>query len=166
MNEPRVVVMGVSAVGKTSVGVALANRLNAQFVDADDLHSTFNVAKMTGGEPLTDDDRGPWLEAVATALRAPGSVVVACSALKRSYRDQLRGNDGIEISFILLDAPRPVLVQRIEARTGHFMPPRLLDDQLATLERPGVDESDVVLVLAAGPLDAVTQAAAASLEVN
>ena len=157
--------MGVSAAGKTSVGRELARRLNARFIDADDLHPAANVAKMAGGEPLTDADRHPWLDAVAATLRRADGVVVACSALKRSYRDRLRGDD-IEIGFVLLDVPRDVLERRIDARVDHFMPPSLLDDQLATLEQPGADETDVVVVPAVDPLAAVAAAAAAALGVS
>ena len=157
--------MGVSAAGKTSVGRELARRLNARFIDADDLHPAANVAKMAGGEPLTDADRRPWLDAVAATLRRADGVVVACSALKRSYRDRLRGDD-IEIGFVLLDVPRDVLERRIDARVDHFMPPSLLDDQLATLEQPGADETDVVVVPAVDPLAAVAAAAAAALGVS
>ena len=166
MVERRVVVMGVSAAGKTSVGVELAHRLHVRFVDADDLHPPANVAKMAGGKPLNDADRHPWLGAVASCLREPQGVVVACSALKRAYRDQLRGDETSPVTFVLLDVPRDVLEQRIEARTGHFMPPSLLDDQLATLEPPEPDETDVVVVTSAGSVASVAKAAAAVLGVS
>lgn len=158
--------MGVSAAGKTSVGTELARRLGARFVDADDLHPSTNVAKMASGEPLTDADRRPWLDEVAAVLRSAEAVVVACSALKRTYRDRLRGDRAAGIEFVLLDVPRDILERRIEARVDHFMPPSLLDDQLATLERPTPDETDVVIVSAIGPRDAVVEATATALGVS
>lgn len=130
--------MGVAGSGKTTLGAALAAQFGAPFVDADDLHPAANVAKMARGEALGDADRAPWLERVAEAL-AGGPVVVACSALKRAYRDRLRRAGGVR--FLHLDAPREVLAARLAGRRGHFMPASLLDSQLATLEVPGPDEA-------------------------
>lgn len=158
--------MGVSAAGKTSVGTELAQRLGVPFVDADDLHPASNLAKMTAGEPLTDADRAPWLERVAHALRASGGAVIACSALKRAYRDQLRGDGDIEIAFVLLDVPSDVLERRLCERADHFMPASLLDDQLATLERPDPDETDVWSVAATAPLQSVVDTVTSLLDIT
>jgi len=133
-----VVVMGVSGSGKTTVGAALADALGLRFVDGDALHPAANVAKMAAGIPLDDADRAPWLDAVGAVL-ADGPVVVACSALKRAYRDRLRAAaPGLQLVF--LDGDRALLASRMAARPGHFMPASLLDSQLATLERPEPDE--------------------------
>lgn len=149
----RVVVMGVSGCGKTSVGQALAARLGIGFVDADDLHPPGNVAKMRAGLSLTDADRGPWLDRVADRLRHDGPVVVACSALRRMYRDRIRAGAGGPVIFVHLDGEREVIAARMTARQGHFMPPSLLDSQFATLEPPGRDEALIVSI--ADPVDRI-----------
>lgn len=156
-----VVVMGVSGSGKTSVALLVAEAVGGRVVDADDLHPEANVAKMAAGTPLTDDDRWPWLESVAAAMRLDdGSpVVVACSALRRAYRDVLRTGDD-EVRFVLLDVPRALLEQRLTRRKGHFMPATLLDSQLSTLEPLG-DGDEGVVVDASGPPE---QTAAAVLQ--
>lgn len=146
-----VVVMGVSGSGKSTVGAALAAALGLPFVDGDSLHPAANVQKMAAGIPLDDVDRGPWLDAVAARLTA-GPVVIACSALKRVYRDRLRAG-APELVLVFLDVDRAVLADRMEHRPGHFMPPALLDSQVATLERPSDDERALV-VDASQPLDA------------
>jgi len=135
----RLVVMGVSGCGKTTLGAALAARLGAGFVDADDLHPPANRAKMARGEALTDEDRAPWLDLVTGVLRDRAPVVVACSALRRAYRDRLR--EAGKVRFLHLAAPREVIAARLAARQGHFMPASLLDSQYATLEPPGPDEA-------------------------
>ena len=146
-----IVVMGVAGSGKTSVGTALARRLNWPFVEGDAFHPDANRRKMAGGAPLTDEDRRPWLDAVAAEMRrldeAGASAVVACSALKRSYRDRLR-EGAREVAFVHLTGARELLEVRIRARKGHFMPPDLLDSQLATLEPPGADEKAVTVDVA------------------
>jgi carbohydrate kinase (thermoresistant glucokinase family) len=128
----RLVVMGVAGCGKSSLGAALATALALPFTDADDLHPAANRAKMAAGHPLTDNDRWPWLQAVGAVLAAEAGVV-ACSALRRSYRDRLRETAG-PVQFLHLIAPREVIAERLAARRGHFMPLALLDSQLATLE--------------------------------
>lgn len=140
----RLVVMGVSGCGKSSIGRQLALALGLDFIEGDDLHPPHNVALMAAGTPLTDADRADWLAGIATRLGAAHSagcgLVVACSALKRSYRDLLRARcPGLR--FIHLHGTPDQLRQRLKARTGHYMPPSLLDSQLATLEPPDADEA-------------------------
>ncbi|QHT58308.1 gluconokinase [Cellulomonas sp. H30R-01] len=151
--------MGVSGSGKSTVGWLLARRLGVAFVDADGLHPPANVAKMGAGEPLTDDDRLPWLGAVAAELAAaPDGAVVACSALRRRYRDVLR--DGAPgVTFVHLDGSRDLLASRLAARLDHFMPASLLDSQLATLEPLDEDEDGVVLDVGEAPDRLAAQAA-------
>ncbi len=135
------VMMGVSGCGKTSVGTAVAARCGLRFVDGDDLHPAANIAKMSRGEPLTDADRAPWLAQVGQALAAQeGRVVIGCSALKRSYRDIIRQAVGEPVFFVHLHAGRDVLLTRVNARDGHFMPPSLLDSQFEALEHLEADE--------------------------
>lgn len=137
----RVVVMGVSGCGKTTVGQAVAACLGVAWRDGDDLHPAANVARMAAGLPLTDADRWPWLDRVAAVLRDEAPVVVGCSALRRVYRDRLRAGSGGALTFLNLDGPREVIAARMAAREGHFMPPALLDSQFAVLEPPGPDEA-------------------------
>ena len=139
--------MGVSGSGKTTVGAALADALGLRFVDGDALHPAANVAKMAAGIPLDDDDRAPWLDAIGSELAA-GPVVVACSALKRAYRDRLR-DAAPSLQLVFLDGSPQLLASRMAARPGHFMPTTLLDSQLATLERPGPDEHALMADIAA-----------------
>ena len=155
-----VVVMGVAGSGKTTVARLLADRLGWIFAEADDFHSAANVAKMSAGTPLTDEDRRPWLEAVRAWLDAcPGDAVITCSALRRRYRDILRGADA-RVRFLHLAGSRSVLAARLAARSGHFMPVSLLDSQLATLEPLEPDEDGVVVEVVAGPGALVEQALA------
>ncbi|MFP5068662.1 gluconokinase [Pseudonocardia nantongensis] len=158
---PLVVVMGVSGSGKSTVGAALATRLGVGFTDADDLHPAANVAKMHAGVPLTDDDRWPWLDAVGAELarHAGTGLVVACSALRRSYRDRLRRHAPRTL-FLHLAGDRAVLAGRMGHRQGHFMPLELLDSQLDTLEPLGPDETGGTLDLAGAVDDLVAQGAA------
>ncbi|MGB3406617.1 MAG: gluconokinase [Jannaschia sp.] len=134
------VVMGVSGCGKSTIAEMLAARLDVPWLDGDSLHSEANIAKMSRGEPLTDEDRGPWLDRVGRRLAAGAAQIVACSALKRSYRQRITGAAGVNVAFLFLDGTRDVLERRMAARAGHFMPMDLLDSQLATLERPEADE--------------------------
>ncbi len=145
---PLIVVMGVSGSGKTTVGRLLAERLGVPFADADDLHSAAQVAKMAAGHPLTDDDRWPWLALVGAALsNAEGTgLVMACSALKRAYRDAILRAEP-RTRFLDLEGSRALLESRVGHRVGHFMPASLLDSQLATLEPLARDEPGVAIDL-------------------
>jgi gluconokinase len=134
------VVMGVASCGKTSVGELLAEKLNAHFIEGDRLHSAANVAKMSAGNPLTDDDRWPWLAAIGQSLAGREACVGSCSALKRVYRETIAKAAQRPVYFIYLHGSRELLGQRIGARKGHFMPASLLDSQLATLQMPEADE--------------------------
>lgn len=140
----RLVVMGVSGCGKSHIGSRLAERLAAVFLDGDDYHPAENVAKMAAGEPLNDADRAPWLDRLAKELADRERVVLACSALKRRYRDVLRTADATR--FVFLDGDAELIRSRVEARTGHFMPPGLLRSQFDALERPDTSEPDVLRV--------------------
>ncbi len=148
------VVMGVSGSGKSTVAAAVAARVGALFLDADDFHPASNVAKMAAGTPLTDEDRRPWLMSVGDEIaRRTGAgepVVVACSALKRAYRDVLRERGG-DVSFALLDGTPELLAERIGARAGHFMPATLLGSQLVALERLQPDEPGFSVDVAEAP---------------
>jgi len=143
MKRPIVVVGGPSGSGKTAIGRALAAMLEVPFLDADDLHPPDNVAKMARGQALDDESRKPWLAAVAgrlsVAARHDGGLVIACSALKAKYRTQLRQAAPATL-FIMLDVPPVVLRQRLTQRVGHFMPPSLVDSQLADYEPLGDEE--------------------------
>lgn len=145
---PPLVVMGVSAVGKTSVGIEIAHLSGGMFLDADDLHSPQNIAKMRAGVPLDDDDRGPWLEAVGARLRP--RVVMACSALARRYRDVLRRH-APDAVFVHLDVDLHRLSGQARNRTGHFMPPGLLTSQLEALEPLDPDERGFTVTVDAPP---------------
>lgn len=135
-----VVVMGPAGNGKSSLGRALADALGWPFIEGDACHPAANIAKMARGEPLDDADRAPFLDNVGRALAGhPQGAVAACSALKRAYRDRLRALAG-DIAFVLPDVSRAELLRRLSSRPGHFMPPSLLDSQLADLEAPGADE--------------------------
>ncbi|SDC98180.1 gluconokinase [Actinokineospora iranica] len=140
--------MGVSGSGKTTVAALLAARLGVPLAEADEFHPPANIAKMTAGIPLTDEDRCPWLAAIADwiAERArTGGGVVTCSALKRPYRDLLRRAAPDDVWFVHLHGDKSVLADRITRRSGHFMPASLLDSQLADLEPLGPDEPGVRL---------------------
>jgi gluconokinase len=139
------VVMGVASCGKTTLGEALAERLNIPFVEGDKLHSPENVEKMSKGIPLTDEDRWPWLGRVGETLAGSAGAIASCSALKKIYRDRIAEKAGRPVAFLLLHGDKALLQKRIANRKGHFMPASLLDSQLATLEIPGADEKAVVI---------------------
>lgn len=156
-----IVVMGVSGSGKSEIASRLAAALGGAYLEADRLHSAANVAKMSEGIALTDQDRWPWLAAVCEVAQAEAvrPVVIACSALKRRYRDFLRERLG-GLRVVFLDGPRELIAERMRARTNHFAGVALLDSQLATLEPPGPDEAPVTLALALSPERIAAEAAA------
>jgi gluconokinase len=154
------VVMGVSGSGKTTIGLAIARAEGWEFQEGDALHPLANVAKMSAGTPLTDDDRWPWLKAVAAAIdewRAKGkSGVVTCSALRRSYRTVL--TDGRpDVRLVFLQGDKALIAERMAARKQHFMPPVLLDSQFATLEPPVAEERPLSLNIAHSPEENVAE---------
>jgi len=152
------IVMGVASCGKTSVGELLAENLSAHFIEGDRLHPATNVAKMSAGNPLTDEDRWPWLAAVGGALAGREGAVGSCSALKRIYREAIAKAAQRKVYFIYLSGSRELLQERINARQGHFMPPSLLASQLQTLEEPAADELALKLDIAE-PVDALVEKA-------
>lgn len=149
-----VILAGVAGSGKSTVGVILADRLGWSFEDSDLLHSAADIAKMGSGKPLTDADRWPWLEMIATWLdqeiAAGRSAVLACSALKRSYRDFLR-HDRPAVEIVLIQVDEATLMARLADRHGHFFPEKLLRSQLAILEMPTPDEPALVVPAAGTP---------------
>jgi carbohydrate kinase (thermoresistant glucokinase family) len=144
-----IIIMGVCGTGKTTVGEALAERLGCPFLEGDRFHPPENVAKMSAGTPLDDDDRWPWLDrlgmAIAEAASRNDHVIASCSALKRAYRDRLRLHTGDGALFVLLSGERDLLQQRLQDRPHHYMPSSLLDSQLAILEPPAADEKALKL---------------------
>ena len=153
-----IVVMGVAGSGKSTIGSMLARRLDWEFADANSFHPAANVEKMSRGAPLTDEDRGPWLTAIAAwmdRLRGEGRHgIVACSALKRAYRRVLIG-DRPDRRIVYLKGEQALIAARMAARAGHFMPVGLLESQFRTLEEPGPDETPLVISIAAPPQDMV-----------
>ncbi len=155
--------MGVSGTGKSTVGMAVAEALEVDFVEGDAHHPDANITKMSGGVPLDDDDRRPWLEELARiagrAVDSGRSAVITCSALKRAYRDLLRAEVADDrMFFVHLDAPVEVLAERMGRRTKHFMPTSLLDSQVAVLEPLASDEAGVVVDVTASPSDVASAA--------
>lgn len=144
-----IVAMGVSGCGKSTLAEHLAARLGVPALEGDSFHASESIAKMRAGHALDDEDRWPWLDrlgvAIGAAVREHGIGVAACSALKGSYRRRLERAAGVPLLFVLLDGDRGDVAARLEARSGHFMAPGLLDSQFATLERPGPDERALVL---------------------
>jgi gluconokinase len=159
-NPSIVVVMGVSGCGKSTIASMLAHRLNWIFEEGDWFHPPSNVEKMHGGVPLTDEDRWPWLHGIAAWIDATRRVgnhgTVACSALKRAYRDILVGNRP-DVRIVYLKGERDLIARRLAARDGHFMPPSLLDSQFATLEEPQADEHPIVVSIVRHPREIVAE---------
>lgn len=148
------IVMGVSGCGKTTLGAALAQQLGWPFAEGDAFHPPANIAKMSAGVPLTDEDRWPWLQAIAAWIgqrRAAGQHgVVACSALRRAYRDVLRGGQA-DTGLVYLKGDAALIAARQQARPGHFMPASLMQSQFDTLEEPGADEQPITVSVADNP---------------
>jgi gluconokinase len=160
--------MGVSGSGKSTIATALAERLGWRFEDGDGFHPASNVAKMKAGHPLTDEDRWPWLEAIADEIgrvcEAGGHVVIACSALKRAYRNVLlRGRS--DVRFVFLDGSQALIAGRLAERKGHFMPPGLLDSQFNTLEPPQADERPITVSIDA-PVETIVSNIVAQLGIQ
>ncbi|MET7654372.1 MULTISPECIES: gluconokinase [unclassified Streptomyces] len=165
MRTPHVVVvMGVAGTGKTTIGPLLAARLGVPYAEGDDFHPQANIAKMSAGTPLDDEDRWPWLDAIGAWAdeRAGLGGVVSCSALKRSYRDRLRAT-APGIVFVHLAGDRALIEDRMAHRQGHFMPTALLDSQFATLQPLQTDEAGVVVDVFGGP-EAITGRAVTALD--
>lgn len=158
---PVIVVMGVSGCGKSTLGLALAQALGVPYIEGDALHPPRNVALMAAGTPLTDADRAGWLDVIgerlAQADRSGSGAVVACSALRRLYRDRLRAASP-DLRLVHLHGDPALLAQRIGQRTGHYMPPALLPSQLQTLEPPDPDEAAITLDITQPPEALVRQA--------
>lgn len=148
--------MGVTGCGKSTVASRLATTINARFCDGDSLHSEESVAKMRRGEALADDDRWPWFARISAFLNAgPDNAVIACSALKKAYRDYLRREVG-NVRFLFLDASPEVTTQRVSSRQGHYMPVSLVTSQFAALERPD-NEDQVATVSADAPVESIVR---------
>jgi len=154
-----VIVFGVSGAGKTTVGKLLAPKLGWHFLEADDFHPAANVEKMRGGHPLTDEDRWPWLkrlrEQIERSLAARENAVLACSALKRKYRDCLRVNS--DVRFVFLRGDYALIEKQLRGRRGHFMNPDLLRSQFADLEEPERDENTLTVELGRTPQEVVEE---------
>ena len=161
MRPAAIIVMGVSGSGKSTIGALLAEALAWPFADADGFHPAENVAKMAAGQPLTDEDRWPWLDAIAAYIGASRTaeqpVVVACSALRRAYRDRLRAGHK-DLIFLHLAGEAGLIGERQAARQGHFMPPSLMASQFATLEDPAAEADAVTVSVSASPHEVVATA--------
>ncbi len=159
--------MGVSGCGKSTIGLALAQQLDLPFLDADDYHPPSNVDKMSSGIPLTDEDRWPWLQSLSLAIVAAadqaGGVVATCSALKRRYREYILEQVNRPLLFVFLDGDHDTLFARMQQRSDHYMPPSLLDSQLADLQRPDADEPAATF-LVDKPVDELVDEIVSSLD--
>ncbi|ANU37908.1 gluconokinase [Vibrio scophthalmi] len=143
-----VIVMGVCACGKSTIGEQLAQKLGRKFIDGDDLHPRANIQKMASGQPLNDDDRKPWLERIRDASYSLESKnehgIIVCSALKKKYRDQIReGNENV--TFLFLDGNKELIMDRMRQRQGHFMKENMVNSQFETLERPDAEPQTIVV---------------------
>ncbi|TOO94677.1 gluconate kinase [Vibrio parahaemolyticus] len=160
-----VIVMGVCASGKSTIGEHLAKKLERKFIDGDDLHPRANIQKMASGQPLNDDDRKPWLERIRDAAYSLESKnehgIIVCSALKKIYRDQIReGNDNV--TFLFLDGDMELILNRMRMRKGHFMKENMVKSQFETLERPD-NEPQTLIVSIDGDISDVVERSAAEL---
>lgn len=157
-----VIVMGVCACGKSTIGEQLAQKLGRKFIDGDDLHPRANIQKMASGQPLNDDDRKPWLERIRDAAYSLESKnehgIIVCSALKKIYRDQIReGNENV--TFLFLDGSKDLILERMRARQGHFMKENMVNSQFETLERPEDEPRTIFVSIDATIEDVVSNAA-------
>ena len=154
-----VIIFGVAGVGKTTIGKLLAENLGWKFYDADDFHSKENIEKMHNGQPLTDEDRQPWLQSlrdlIQQCLTQNENTVLACSALKKKYRDELRRS--ADVKFVFLRAERAQVVQHLKNRRGHYFDPKLLDSQFADLEEPESSKDAVTVELTGEPRDVASK---------
>jgi gluconokinase len=159
VSQTTFVVMGVAGSGKTVVGTELARELGVAFVDGDDYHPPGNVKKMAAGLPLDDADRAGWLRSLASRIREAHDtgegLVVACSALKRKYRDVLRAA-APDVRFVFLNGPKSLIAERLESRRGHYMPASMLESQLATLEPPVAEENAIAADITQTPRQIVS----------
>lgn len=148
--NPRLfVIMGVAGCGKSTVGIALADQLGGIYLEGDEFHPQSNIEKMSNGEPLTDEDRWPWLKIIARKMaKSDGLIFAGCSALKRSYRDFITSQAGEDVTFIHLSGSKELIAGRMKKRAGHFMPTSLLDSQFATLEPLSAQESAIIVDIA------------------
>lgn len=164
-----VVVMGVSGCGKSTVAEGIAAALGLHYIDGDALHAPESVARMRAGVALQDEDRWPWLDRIgarlADAARWPQGVAIACSALRRAYRDRIRAA-APGVRFVFLDGPAELIGARMAARSDHYMPATLLESQLRTLERPGADETDVHRVDIGSAPDEIVACSVRALQVE
>lgn len=162
-----IILMGVSGSGKSTIGAEVAREIKAKFIDGDDLHPRANIQKMASGQPLNDDDRAPWLQRLNDAAYSLNhkneSGIIVCSALKRRYRDLLR-QDNDNMVFIYLKGSFEVILARLQARSGHFMPTDLLKSQFDALEEPGADEKDVICVDIDTDVEGVVERCVAALK--
>ena len=163
-----IVVMGVSSSGKSTVGQSLGRRLHVPFLDGDGYHPEANVEKMRAGIPLTDEDRWPWLDRLASALHEAaerkGAAVGACSALRRAYRDYLTAKAGEPVTFVYLEGSRELIGERMARRKHEYMPTSLLDSQFATLEVPDPEHENVLVVPVTDSVEKITQTVTKALD--
>lgn len=167
MTGSSIIVMGVSGSGKSTIGEELAKKLAAKFIDGDDLHPRANIQKMAQGEPLNDTDRQPWLERIRDAAfsleHKNEQGVIVCSALKKTYRDQIRDGNR-NVTFLFLDGDVDLIIERMRSRKGHFMKVNMVESQFATLERPDDNEPGVVRISIDADIDTVVDNAIRALK--
>jgi gluconokinase len=166
-NAPlRLIIMGVSGSGKSTLSLALGGRLGLEVTDGDDLHLPESVAKMRAGIALQDADRWPWLDRIGAYLAGSSSPgrVVACSALRRAYRDRIRAQAGA-VHFVFLEGDFDLISQRMARRAGHYMQPQMLESQFRTLERPTADEADVITLPITEPVSQLVDEAISALPI-
>jgi gluconokinase len=158
--DAAIVVMGVSGAGKTTIAKRLAERLDLEMLEGDALHPSANIEKMSHGIPLGDEDRLPWLKAIAAridvARKSERPIIVTCSALKRNYRATLAEGKN-DVGFVYLKGPKALIAQRLAARRDHFMPAQMLDSQFAALEEPAADEHAIIVPIEPSPEEIVDE---------